>query len=301
MATTPFNPAITDITPENYVVRAAVWNKVVVANLAWLRRAYGFRLYLGTNTIVAPTAEAQTVASTAGTATGGTFRVGFENDVYDRGVLISSIVTFTPPMAWNISLAAFTANLKALPGLGDVNQGVGIRVSGASLNAGFLIVFDGQALAGKDVPTLLENHGNLTGDTVTVTTVATGDPYSFIFVSDDQGNGIQTAMPGDPNLEGLWWFHGHATYGGGGAGSLEVRLGDQAPPTPGTVLAHADSAFGGSSLAASLDAECIVEIASGQHVGLWVKLSGGGLSHGFELTYLEGYYLGVVGEEDLGP
>lgn len=297
--TTPFNPAITDITPENYVVRAAVWNKVVVADLAWLRRAYGFRLYLSTNTVVAPTAEAQTVTSAHGTATAGTFRIGFENDVYDKGVLVSNTVTFSTPMAWNISLAAFTATLKALPGLADVGGQAAIHVSGTSLNTGFLIIFDGQGFAGRNVPTLLENHGNLTGDTITIATVATGDPYEFVFVSQDQGNGIQTAMPGDPNLEGLWWFHGHATLGGIGGGSMEVRRGDNAPPAPGSVLAHADSF--GSILGGSLDAECVVEIATGDHVSLWVNAVGAGVLHGAALTYLEGYYLGVVGEEDLGP
>lgn len=300
--TTPWNDAIADVTPENYVVRAAVWNKVVVADLPWLRRAYGFRLYLATNTVVAPSAEAQKVASTAGTATGGTFRVGFENDIYDKsGVLISNLTTFTPSMNWNVDLATFTAQLKALPGLADSGSQPAIHVSGASLNAGFTVVFDGQSFAGKNVPTLEERHGALVGDTVTVTTVSTGDPYEFIFVSQDQGGGIQTGMPGDPNLEGLWWLHGHATFGGTSGGLLEVRFGDQNPPTPGTVLAHADSF--GANLATSggcADAECVVEIAAGQHVSLWVDPVSGVLS-GSALTYLEGYYLGVVGEGDLGP
>ena len=277
MTTEIWNPTISPLPIDGYLVKAGVWNNLVGRNLPRLHRLYGFRLYLDTYTVVAPANEVQKVASTGGHATAGVFKVGYTYNVYDKGILISSTTTYTPNMVWNVSLATFTANLQALTGLN------GVAVTGSSLNAGFTIVFSGPGTAGIDVPTLLKDDSALVGDTITVSVISSGDPYSYIFVSAGNGVGVfDTARPGDPNLEGLWWVHGHSNLAGASGGQIELRK------QGGLVIAHSDNVY------ISQDVETFASFLAGETLELWVDHPGVGVQSGNMNTYLEAYYMGVL-------
>lgn len=249
---------------------------------AYLHQAHAFRLTANT-LIAAPANEVQTVRSHAGTATGGTFRLGYP----------ASGTVYTPPLLYNVTAAELQAALRAIPGLG-IPPGYGsyvVSVANGPLNTYFQITFDATLLHGVDPDQLVKDDSHLTGDTIDVATFTPSG--NFLFVTDfgisegiiRSGGIVGPTSIGD--LPGIWSLHAQVMF----FNTSEILLA-WLERKDGTVIASAQGENVYPASYAWADIDYVGPFAAGESVSLFTAAAS--INGGPVATFFEGYFKGAA-------